>query len=78
MISIRDLKVGDKAEIQGYVGTDKHYRHKLLSMGCTPGTVLELTRIAPLGDPIQIKIRGFVLSLRKSEASILQLVKVIT
>lgn len=77
MISIRDLKVGEKAQIQGYDSGDKRYRHKLLSMGLTPGAVVELLRIAPLGDPIQINVRGFVLSLRKSEASVLRLVKVI-
>lgn len=77
MVSIRDLKVGEKAEICGYSGGAKGYRHKLLSMGLTPGVILELVRIAPLGDPIQVLVRGFVLSLRKSEASVLHLEKVI-
>jgi len=77
MLHIKDLKVGEKAEIRGYSGGAKRYRHKLLSMGLTPGAVLELVRVAPLGDPIQVLVRGFVLSLRKSEASVLQLEKVI-
>jgi len=77
MVSIRELKVGEKAQIRGYAAGAKRYRHKLLSMGLTPGAVVELIRIAPLGDPIQVLVRGFVLSLRKSEASVLRLAKVV-
>lgn len=49
-------------------GVQKCYRRKLLSMGATPGTRFKVLRVAPLGDPIEIKLRGFHLSLRKSEA----------
>ncbi len=42
---------------------------KLLEMGCTPGEVVKLDRIAPLGDPIAISVAGYLLSLRKAEAS---------
>lgn len=43
------------------------FRHKLLAMGLTPGVVLKIICIAPLGDPIQVSLRGFTLSLRKKE-----------
>lgn len=74
MTHLDQLKSGDKVKIVGYEKTDtKLYRQKLLAMGLTPGTILELIRIAPLGDPIQIKLRGFSLSLRKKEARNLKL-----
>jgi len=63
------LSVGEKAFITGFVEGQKEYRAKLLAMGLTKGIELELTRVAPLGDPLEIRIRGFSLSLRKSEAS---------
>lgn len=49
------------------------YRHKLMSMGLLPGTSFEVLGIAPLGDPIAIKVKGFLLSLRKSELAALDL-----
>lgn len=76
MEMIRELKVGDKAKITGYNPCAKHYRHKLLVMGLTPGQEIELVRVAPLGDPIQILSRGFVLTLRKAEATALKISKV--
>ena len=63
------LAVGEKAVIKGFVEGQKEYRAKLLAMGLTKGIELELTRVAPLGDPLEISIRGFSLSLRKAEAS---------
>ena len=64
------LSVGEKAIITGFVAGQKEYRAKLLAMGLTEGIELELTRVAPLGDPLEISIRGFSLSLRKAEASV--------
>jgi ferrous iron transport protein A len=42
---------------------------KLLEMGCIPGERVELVKVAPMGDPIAISISGYLLSLRKAEAS---------
>jgi ferrous iron transport protein A len=47
------------------------YRRKLLSMGLTPGAELSVTRVAPMGDPVEIRVRGFALSLRRDEAAAL-------
>lgn len=63
------LAVGDKAVVSGFVDGKKQYRAKLLAMGLTKGIELELTRVAPLGDPLEITLRGFSLSLRKAEAA---------
>lgn len=73
IIKVKELRQGESAEIVGYEGTDMVYRSKLLSMGLTKGTLFTLRKIAPLGDPVEIEVRGFNLSLRKAEADILQI-----
>lgn len=65
--NLSQLKVGQSAIIDSF--TDKKMALKLLEMGCTPGEVVKLDRIAPLGDPIAISVSGYLLSLRKEEAS---------
>lgn len=64
-----ELSVGEKAIISGFAEGQKEYRAKLLAMGLTKGIELQLTRVAPLGDPLEISVRGFSLSLRKTEAA---------
>ncbi|MGB9735326.1 MAG: DtxR family transcriptional regulator [bacterium] len=65
-ITLKDLKVGEYAKIKEIKqGTIKS---RLLSMGTVPGTEVKIERIAPLGDPIDVLIRGYHLSLRKEEA----------
>ena len=75
MSGISDLSIGDSAEVVGYEQADKSYRKKLLSMGLTRGTVFTLRKVAPLGDPVEIEVRGFSLSLRKGEAEALKVEK---
>lgn len=70
---LKDLKPGENAEIIGYKGNDSIYRKKLLAMGLTKGTEIKLTKVAPLGDPVEVAVRGYNLSLRKAEADILQI-----
>lgn len=67
------LRKGLRARILGYEPGSLEYRHKLLAMGLTRGTELEVIKAAPLGDPVQIRVRGYTLTLRKSEAAILRL-----
>ena len=69
--SLKSLAAGDTGRILGFDQSGSVYRKKLLAMGLTPGTAFTITRFAPLGDPVEIKIRGFSLSLRKDEASVL-------
>jgi len=69
--SFKSLSVGDTGRILGFDQSGSVYRKKLLAMGLTPGTAFTITRFAPLGDPVEIKLRGFSLSLRKEEASVL-------
>ena len=66
------VAVGQSGRIVGYESGHHAYRNKLLAMGLTPDTQFTVTRHAPLGDPIEIEVRGFKLSLRKQEAAALQ------
>jgi len=68
-ISLRDLGVGEKCKVVGYTKDSKLYRKKLLAMGLTKGTEFTVKRVAPMGDPVEINMRGFALSLRKDEAA---------
>ncbi len=72
-INFKQLAVGDLATITGFVPAGKAYRKRLLAMGLTPGTQFSVTRFAPMGDPVEIKLRGFALTLRKDEAASLML-----
>ena len=70
-IEFSKLKVGDYATIEEcrvHDDTSSTQVQRLMMMGLTPGTSFSVVRVAPLGDPIEIKIRGFNLSLRREEA----------
>ncbi len=66
-MDITQLKIGQKARIQGF--TNNEMSVKLMEMGCLPGEIIELVKIAPFGDPISVSICGYELSLRKKDAS---------
>jgi Fe2+ transport system protein FeoA len=65
---LSELKVGDKGKVEGLTDEGSVHR-RILDMGIIPGTELEVERIAPLGGPIWIRIKGYQLSLRKEEAA---------
>lgn len=67
MTTLDTLKIGQSATIQSF--TDEFLSLKLIEMGCLPGETVKLTNIAPFGDPIAIEVAGYLLSLRKQEAS---------
>ncbi|MFC1632174.1 ferrous iron transport protein A [Candidatus Omnitrophota bacterium] len=64
---LRELKPGQRAKVVKVAGQGPIFR-RILDMGVVRGAEVLIERIAPLGDPIEIKIRGYHLSLRKSEA----------
>ncbi len=70
MVTLRDLKPGERGTVIGY--TDDDPPGRLLEMGLLPGTSVEIVRLAPLGDPIDLKVRGFHLSIRQHEAAHIQ------
>lgn len=75
MLNLSELKIGDKALITGFTAGSSAYRHRLLAMGLTKGTTFTLVRRAPLGCPVAIKIRNYILTLRQAEANCLLLDK---
>lgn len=66
-MTLSDLKPGEHGTVTGYTGANPPER--LLEMGLLPGTSVEVVRFAPLGDPIDLKVRGFHLSIRRHEAA---------
>jgi len=75
MQTLSQFTVGDAGRVVGLSKTNPQYRQKLLAMGLLPGTPFTVKRLAPLGDPIEISVRGYGLSLRKHEAAILEVEK---
>ena len=75
MTTIEQLSIGDRARITAFAESSNAYRRKLLTMGLTPGVEFQVTRVAPMGDPVEIKVRGFSLTLRKEEAAAMSVEK---
>jgi ferrous iron transport protein A len=71
-ISLKTMKPGESARVTGFAAGGRDYRQRLLAMGLTPGVVFSVTRVAPLGDPVEIRVRNFTLTLRQHEAAILK------
>lgn len=72
MVTIAELLQGDRARLVSFGQTDALYRRTLLSLGVTCGVDMRVIRVAPLGCPVQIDVRGTSLTLRKTEACHLQ------
>jgi len=68
MSTLNDLKVGGRARVETIDGADE-VSLRLLEMGVTPGVEVRLLGTAPLGDPLEFELRGYRLSIRKSEAA---------
>lgn len=63
---LSELKPGQKAVIKNFTNNETFL--KLMEMGCVPGESIAMEQIAPFGDPISVKVSGYLLSLRKNEA----------
>ena len=67
MKTLRDLNIGESGVI-AKVGTTGALKQRFLDMGITKGIEVKVIKIAPLGDPIEVEIRGYNLSIRKGDA----------
>ncbi|KAF0226506.1 MAG: hypothetical protein FD133_881 [Erysipelotrichaceae bacterium] len=67
-MTLKDLKPGQTGIIES-LGKPSTLRKRIIDMGLTIGTEIKVIKLAPLGDPIEIKVRGYQLSLRLNEAS---------
>ncbi len=67
MRTLRDVEIGETVKVTKINGEGPLRRH-LMDMGITKGCTIYVRKVAPLGDPVEITLRGYELSLRKSEA----------
>lgn len=75
-VNLFDLKVGDKVKVLGFNPGNVSYLQRLLSMGLVPNAEFTIIRIAPLGDPVELRIHHSYFCVRKKESAILQLERI--
>jgi ferrous iron transport protein A len=69
--TLNEIAVGQTGTVVGFIKGTSAYRQKLLAMGLLKGTRFKVVRVAPMGDPMEITVRDFSLSLRRDEAKAL-------
>jgi ferrous iron transport protein A len=70
-MTLANLAVGKEAKVVNVAGRTAVAR-RLMEMGVVPGVTIKVIKMAPFGDPIQIKVRGYSLAMRKSEAETIE------
>jgi ferrous iron transport protein A len=73
-LTITDLPMGTEARVTGIKGTGRTTR-RLMEMGVIPGVVVQVVKAAPFGDPIEVRVRGYSLAMRKNEADAIEVVR---
>ena len=73
MKTLRDVEVGGKAVVVKLHG-EGAVKRRIMDMGLTKGTAVSVIKVAPLGDPVQIHVRGYELSVRKADADMIEVV----
>ncbi|MCI8516484.1 MAG: ferrous iron transport protein A [Hungatella sp.] len=71
-MTLRDLKPGQQGKVAG-IGAAGAVKRRIMDMGVTPGVEIKVIKTAPLGDPVEVRVRGYELSLRKDEAAQIQI-----
>lgn len=72
-MNLGDLKPGQQGQILKLDNTIGPLRRRLMDMGVIPGELIKVEKVAPMGDPIEVTVKGYNLSLRKSEARGIQI-----
>ncbi len=72
MKTLKDVAVGEKSKVLKINGEGK-VKRRIMDMGITKGTEIYVRKVAPLGDPIEVTVRGYELSLRKEDAEKLEM-----
>lgn len=67
MRTLKDVKPGETVRVEKLTG-EGALKRRIMDMGLTKGTEVKIRKVAPLGDPVEITVRGYELSIRKSEA----------
>jgi ferrous iron transport protein A len=67
-MTLKEMKPGQSGQVQS-IGESGPLKRRIMDMGITPGVSVKVIKVAPLGDPVEIHVRGYELSLRKEEAA---------
>ena len=70
-MTLRDVKVGQTVHVQKLTG-EGAIRRRIMDMGITKGVEIYVRKVAPLGDPVEITVRGYELSVRKADAEMIE------
>jgi ferrous iron transport protein A len=70
MKTLREAKIGETLTVKSLSG-EGAVKRRIMDMGITKGTAVYIRRVAPLGDPVEITVRGYELSIRKSDAEMI-------
>ena len=70
-MTLRDAQVGSTVVVTKIEG-DSAYKRRIMDMGITKGTQIFVRKVAPLGDPVEVTVRGYELSLRKEDAQMIE------
>lgn len=71
MSTLRDISCGNTVKVKKIVGVGP-VKRRIMDMGITKGTDIYIRKVAPLGDPIEVTVRGYELSLRKADAEMIE------
>ncbi len=71
MRTLREAKVGETVKVTKLTGTGA-VKRRIMDMGITKGVEIYIRKVAPLGDPVEVTVRGYELSLRKADAEIIE------
>lgn len=69
--TLKDVKIGETVTVKALKGTGP-IKRRIMDMGITKGTEVFVRKVAPLGDPIEVTVRGYELSLRRADAEMVQ------
>ena len=72
MKTLKELKVGESAKVVKLYG-EGAIKRRIMDMGITKGVIITVRKVAPLGDPIELNLRGYELSIRKSDAEMIEI-----
>ena len=71
MNTLRDVKIGETVKVKKLHG-EGAVKRRIMDMGITKGVEISVRKVAPLGDPVEITVRGYELSLRKADAEMIE------
>ena len=72
MRTLKDVKIGESVTVKKLSGNDGALKRRVMDMGITKGSTVYIRKEAPLGDPVEITVRGYELSRRKADAQIVE------